>query len=51
MFRQYAVTLGTKGANLILPTISLRFVFFEFFWPHPQHAEVPEPGIEPEPQQ
>ena len=25
-------------------------LYLMFFWPHPQHAEVPRPGIEPTPQ-
>ena len=24
------------------------FFFFNFFWPHPQHAKVPGPRIEPQ---
>ena len=27
------------------------FFFFFFFWQHPQHVEIPRPGIEPAPQQ
>ena len=51
---------STGPFNLILMTmLSLKFLGFFFFFffglfvflPCPQHAKVPEPGVEPEPQQ
>ena len=34
-----------------IATFFLSLFFFFFFWPHPRHAEVLGPGMEPEPQQ
>ena len=35
-------------ALLLVKKLILFFVFL-FFWPHPQHAEVPQPGVKPLP--
>ena len=32
------------------PQIQYHPYCLNFFWPHPQHVEVPIPGIEPKPQ-
>ena len=49
-----AVTQATAVAMIYTHTyFKSHKVFFGLggFWPHPQHAEIPGPGIEPAPQQ
>ena len=51
VFLKFYVNLVSQFAwNSHMDTACPAIIFF-FFWPHPWHAEVLGPGIEPTPQQ